>query len=142
MPTSVNIFLYTLPPQVAMVEIQFSKNQVGDLPEPLLILFVICTTLGVTVHMLALVMSTYILPNMEAISSLHTFRYYFIVLSFYSQLKICTFFIAWSMNHLMKRHMYGTGPGLFNCPWNSQLSVRRSPQDHDYNQQQRKQQLP
>ena len=77
-----------------MVEIQLSKNQVGDLPEPLLILFAICTTLLVAVHMLALLISTCILPNMEAISSLHTFRYYFIVLSFYSQLNFVHFLFS------------------------------------------------
>lgn len=58
-----------------MVEIQLNKGQIGELPDPLLILFAVCTTLLVAVHMLALLISTCILPNMEAISNLHSLRY-------------------------------------------------------------------
>ncbi len=58
-----------------MVEIQLNKGNIGgDLPKPLLILFAVCTTLLVAVHMMALLISTCILPNMEAIASLHTLR--------------------------------------------------------------------
>jgi len=56
---------------VAMVEIQLNKEQIGELPKPLLYLFAICTTLLVAVHMLALLISTCILPNIEAISNMH-----------------------------------------------------------------------
>ncbi|XP_046462875.1 calcium release-activated calcium channel protein 1-like isoform X3 [Daphnia pulex] len=58
---------------VAVVEIQLNNNNPGgeQLPKPLLFLFAICTTMLVAVHMLALLISTCILPNMEAISNLH-----------------------------------------------------------------------
>ncbi|XP_003746502.1 protein orai-2 [Galendromus occidentalis] len=52
---------------VAMVEINLTK----DIPEPLLIAFCVCTTLLVSVHMLALMISTCILPNLEAVASIH-----------------------------------------------------------------------
>lgn len=50
-----------------MVEIQLSKS----IPPQLLIAFSICTTLLVSVHMLALMISTCILPNLEAVASVH-----------------------------------------------------------------------
>eukprot|EP00095_Tigriopus_kingsejongensis_P011498 maker-scaffold56_size446035-snap-gene-3.27 protein:Tk11498 transcript:maker-scaffold56_size446035-snap-gene-3.27-mRNA-1 annotation:"calcium release-activated calcium channel protein 1-like" len=52
---------------VAMVEIQIDEK----VPEPLLILFVVCTVLLIAVHMLALMISTCILPNVEAVANLH-----------------------------------------------------------------------
>ncbi|KAJ8984850.1 hypothetical protein NQ317_013051 [Molorchus minor] len=55
---------------VAMVELQISKEE--DIPSPVLVTFAVITTLLVAVHMLALMISTCILPNIEAICSLDT----------------------------------------------------------------------
>lgn len=52
---------------VAMVEIQIDES----IPEGLLIAFAVCTVLLISVHMLALMISTCILPNVEAVSNLH-----------------------------------------------------------------------
>jgi len=52
---------------VAMVEIQIDDT----IPESLLIAFAVCTVLLISVHMLALMISTCILPNVEAVSNLH-----------------------------------------------------------------------
>jgi len=52
---------------VAMVEIQIDQT----IPEGLLIAFAVCTVLLISVHMLALMISTCILPNVEAVSNLH-----------------------------------------------------------------------
>lgn len=51
-----------------MVEIQVDTG----VPDTLLIVFGICTTLLVTVHLVALMISTCILPNIEAISNVHS----------------------------------------------------------------------
>lgn len=53
---------------VAMVECNLSDQ--GPLPFGLLIAFAVCTTLLVSVHMLALMISTCILPNVEAVASM------------------------------------------------------------------------
>ena len=53
---------------VAMVELQIQPSD--KIPSGVLVTFAIITTLLVAVHMLALMISTCILPNIEAISSL------------------------------------------------------------------------
>lgn len=57
---------------VAMVELQISADSKPPIPSPILVTFAIITTLLVAVHMLALMISTCILPNIEAICSLDT----------------------------------------------------------------------
>ncbi|XP_022916063.1 calcium release-activated calcium channel protein 1 [Onthophagus taurus] len=57
---------------VAMVELQINKDDIPNISRPMLIAFAIITTLLVAVHMLALMISTCILPNIEAVCSLDT----------------------------------------------------------------------
>ncbi|XP_050305241.1 calcium release-activated calcium channel protein 1-like [Anthonomus grandis grandis] len=53
---------------VAMVELQL--NNESSIPGPVLVVFAVITTLLVAVHMLALMISTCILPNIETVCSL------------------------------------------------------------------------
>ncbi|XP_065205853.1 calcium release-activated calcium channel protein 1-like [Planococcus citri] len=55
---------------VAMVELQI--NEPTNVPEWLFIMFSVCTTVLVAVHIFALMISTYLLPNIDAVSKLQS----------------------------------------------------------------------
>ncbi|KAJ2952886.1 hypothetical protein O0L34_g7250 [Tuta absoluta] len=54
-----------------MVELQLNPPEESKVPVEMLIAFTVCTTLLVAVHMLALMISTCILPNIEVVCNLH-----------------------------------------------------------------------
>lgn len=54
-----------------MVEVQLNPESKNPVPMALLISFSVCTTLLVSMHMLALMISTCILPNVESVASVH-----------------------------------------------------------------------
>ncbi|XP_066245374.1 calcium release-activated calcium channel protein 1-like [Euwallacea similis] len=58
---------------VAMVELQL--NNESSIPPPILVVFAVITTLLVAVHMLALMISTCILPNIETVCSLDSINF-------------------------------------------------------------------
>ncbi|CAG9767389.1 unnamed protein product [Ceutorhynchus assimilis] len=58
---------------VAMVELQL--NNETSIPPPVLVVFAVITTLLVAVHMLALMISTCILPNIETVCSLESINF-------------------------------------------------------------------
>lgn len=55
-----------------MVELQI--NEPTAVPEWLFVMFAVCTTFLVSVHIFALMISTYLLPNIEAVSKLQVSR--------------------------------------------------------------------
>ncbi|XP_013167835.1 PREDICTED: calcium release-activated calcium channel protein 1-like isoform X6 [Papilio xuthus] len=55
---------------VAMVELQI--NEPTNVPEWLFVMFAVCTTVLVAVHIFALMISTYLLPNIDAVSKMET----------------------------------------------------------------------
>lgn len=55
---------------VPLVEVELNNKEDNPIPPSLLIVFGVCTVLLVSVHMLALMMSTCILPHVEAVNAI------------------------------------------------------------------------
>lgn len=60
---------------VAMVELQLNDDSASTIPSPVLVVFAVITTLLVAVHMLALMISTCILPNIDTICNLDSINF-------------------------------------------------------------------
>ena len=54
-----------------ILKTQYQFQSVFQIPEWLMILFAVSTVLLIAVHMLALMISTCVLPNVEAVANLH-----------------------------------------------------------------------
>ncbi|KAF7488870.1 Calcium release-activated calcium channel protein 1 [Sarcoptes scabiei] len=80
---------------IAMVELQITSQ----VPAGLLITFTACTTLLVSIHMLALMISTCILPNLEAVASISSYEHGLIAVheSPHERLRFCIE-LAWSFS--------------------------------------------
>lgn len=57
-----------------MFQVELQINTPTNVPEWLFVMFAVCTTVLVAVHIFALMISTYILPNIEAVAKLEIFE--------------------------------------------------------------------
>lgn len=55
---------------VFFLQVELQINEPTNVPEWLFVIFSVCTTVLVAVHIFALMISTYILPNIDAIAKL------------------------------------------------------------------------
>lgn len=56
--------------QLFFIQVELQINEPTNVPEWLFVIFAVCTTVLVAVHIFALMISTYILPNIDAIAKL------------------------------------------------------------------------
>ncbi|KAG5899587.1 hypothetical protein JTB14_022915 [Gonioctena quinquepunctata] len=91
---------------IAMVELQI--NTPTNVPEWLFVMFAVCTTVLVAVHIFALMISTYILPNIEAIA----------------KLEVCE--MVTESPHERMKGFIELGVGLFNNPGFISVPYRNS----------------
>ncbi|XP_030758927.1 calcium release-activated calcium channel protein 1-like [Sitophilus oryzae] len=57
-------------PDLCLLMVELQINTPTNVPEWLFVMFAVCTTILVAVHIFALMISTYILPNIESIAKL------------------------------------------------------------------------